>query len=122
MASINGKIPAFAPKAYVKEVFDNYASKFEHSLVENLQYYVPNELTQMIMTKQSVGSLGSVLDLGCGTGLAGVDLKPFCCHLEGIYLSHSMIEQAQKKNVYDQLIQGDIVDCLSTEELDFDFF
>ena len=93
LASINGKTPVSAPKVYVKELIDNYASKFEYSLVENLQYNVPNELTQMIMTKQSVGSLGSVLDLGCGTGLAGVELKPFCCHLEGIDLSHSMIEK-----------------------------
>ena len=104
LACINGNTPVSAPKAYVKELFDNYASKFEYSLVENLQYNVPNELTQMIMTKQSVGSLGSVLDLGSGIGLAGVELKQFCCHVEDIDLSHSMIKQAQKKNIYDQLI------------------
>ena len=67
-------------------------------------------------------TLGSVLDLGCGTGLAGLELKQFSQNLEGIDLSESMLEQARKKSVYDKLIHGDIVEHLSTTDLDFDYF
>ena len=66
--------------------------------------------------------MGSILDLGCGTGLAGLELRQFCSNLEGIDLSNAMIEQARSKNVYDRLIHGDIVDYLSTAKLDFDYF
>ena len=122
MASINGKTPKSAPKAYVKELFDEYAPKFEQSLVRALEYNAPKELAKIITAKQPIEALGSVLDLGCGTGLAGVELKQFCSNLEGIDLSNAMIEQARSKNVYDRLTQSDILDYLSTAELDFDYF
>lgn len=122
LASINGKTPKSAPKAYVKELFDEYAPKFEQSLVRALEYNAPKELAKIITAKQPIEALGSVLDLGCGTGLAGVELKQFCSNLEGIDLSNAMIEQARSKNVYDRLTQSDILDYLSTAELDFDYF
>ena len=76
-----------------------------------------------IITKRNPGKvLGSVLDLGCGTGLAGLNLKQFCQKIEGIDLSNSMLEQARIKGVYDKLIHGDIVEHLTEAELDFDYF
>ncbi|MDG2404650.1 MAG: methyltransferase domain-containing protein, partial [Paracoccaceae bacterium] len=70
----------------------------------------------------SNSTLGSILDLGCGTGLTGIALKQFSQKIEGIDLSNSMIEQARKKNVYDKLTHCDIIDYLSVEKLDFDYF
>jgi predicted TPR repeat methyltransferase len=52
--------------------------------------------------------LGSVLDLGCGTGLAGVTVRPFCDWLVGVDLSPAMIAQARAKGLYDQLTAGDL--------------
>ena len=122
LASITGKTPRSAPKAYINELFDDYAPKFEQSLVKALGYNVPQELAKIITKKQIGNALGSILDLGCGTGLAGLELRQFCSNLEGIDLSNAMIEQARSKNVYDRLIHGDIVDYLSTAKLDFDYF
>ena len=62
------------------------------------------------------------MDLGCGTGLGGLALKPFCDNLEGIDLSRLMINKAQKKDIYDKLTQADITDYLRTEELYFDTY
>jgi predicted TPR repeat methyltransferase len=64
--------------------------------------------------------LGSVLDLGCGTGLTGLEIKRFCATLERIDLSSSMVEQARVKNIYDKLTHIDIAEYLSRSELDFD--
>ena len=67
-------------------------------------------------------TLGSVLDLGCGTGLLGFEIKNHCSKLEGIDLSKKMLAFANKKNVYDKLSQFDIVEYLSKMPLDFDYY
>ncbi|MDC0127422.1 tetratricopeptide repeat protein [Methylophilaceae bacterium] len=122
LAALKGETTSSAPKDYVEKFFDQYANKFEHSLVEQLQYNIPKIITKMIVSKHPNSSLGSILDLGCGTGLAGVEIKEFCTNLEGIDLSRSMLEKAREKNIYAKLTHGDILDYLLKEDLDFDYF
>jgi predicted TPR repeat methyltransferase len=110
------------PREYVEHLFDNYAGKFDHSLVNDLAYEIPEILSKIMVSSWPDRSLGSILDLGCGTGLAGVALKPFCSNLEGIDLSRSMLEKAEQKNIYDKLTYIDIIEYLSEAELDFDYF
>jgi predicted TPR repeat methyltransferase len=66
--------------------------------------------------------LKSVLDLGCGTGLAGLELKSFCKNIEGIDLSKKMLAQARKKNIYNKLSHIGILEYLADAPLDFDLF
>ena len=122
LSALTGETTKSAPRDYVEGLFDNYASKFDTSLVDNLEYKTPKIIAEMIMENHNDGSLGSVLDLGCGTGLTGSEIRQFCAYLEGIDLSNSMLEQAKKKNVYDNLIHRDITEYLATENLDFDYF
>jgi predicted TPR repeat methyltransferase len=122
IASIIGKTPKSPPREYVEDLFDQYAAKFEHSLIENLQYQTPKIITDMIIKRHSSKALGSVLDLGCGTGLAGLELRQFCENLDGIDLSEAMLRQARAKDVYDKLIHGDIAEHLAEADLDFDYF
>ena len=122
LASLTGETTNSAPREYVEKLFDAYASKFENALVEKLEYQAPKIITEMIIKRHPNKALGSVLDLGCGTGIAGLELKQFCQNLEGIDLSNSMLEQARTKDVYDKLIHGDIVEHLTEAELDFDYF
>ena len=122
LAALTGETTKSAPRDYVERLFDNYASKFDTSLVDNLEYKIPKIIAEMIMENHNDGSLGSVLDLGCGTGLTGSEIRQFCAYLEGIDLSNSMLEQAKRKNVYDNLIHRDITEYLATENLDFDYF
>ena len=106
----------------MEKLFDGYASKFDHSLVDKLEYKAPKKISEMMVQKSTDSSLGSVLDLGCGTGLAGAEIKEHCTYLEGIDLSTSMLEKARNKNIYDKLMHRDILDYLSTEDLNFDYF
>jgi len=76
----------------------------------------------MVCKNYSGASLGSVLDLGCGTGLAGLELKKFFDNLEGIDLSNSMLTKAREKNIYNKLIHTDILEYLAEADLDFDYF
>jgi len=122
LATLTGVTTNLAPRDYVEKLFDGYANKFENSLVQQLKYNIPKIITKMIVTKHPNDSLGSVLDLGCGTGLAGVEIKELCTNLEGIDLSKLMLEKARKKNIYSKLIHGDIFEFLLNEDLDFDYY
>jgi len=122
LAALTGNTTKSAPRVYVEKLFDNYAAKFDLSLVDNLEYKIPTIITQIILKNNNDSSLGSVLDLGCGTGLFGIEIKKYCEYLESIDLSEKMLDKAKEKNVYDKLIKKDIVAYLSNESLNFDYF
>ena len=97
LAALLGKTTAIAPRDYVEGLFDNYAAEFESSLVDNLEYKTPKVIAEMITRDNKFGSLGSIMDLGCGTGLLGMEINQFCDYLEGIDLSEKMLAEAKKK-------------------------
>ena len=54
-------------------------------------------------------STGKVLDCGCGTGLAGEQLKSLgFTDMDGIDISANMLRQARAKGVYGDLSQVDL--------------
>jgi predicted TPR repeat methyltransferase len=59
--------------------------------------------------------IAAMLDLGCGTGLAGATFRPHVDRLVGIDLSAAMIAAARKKNLYDRLDVGEMVQFLAQE-------
>ena len=50
-----------------------------------------------------------ILDAGCGTGLCGLLLAPFARQLTGVDLSEGMLRKAANRQIYDELIQGELV-------------
>jgi len=122
LAALTGQKTASAPDAYVEGLFDDYAVRFDQSLVDQLKYNVPKLIAELILKHQSNARLGSVMDLGCGTGLAGVELKGFCQGMEGVDLSKKMLAKARQKNVYSKLDHTSIIEYLAEAPLDFDLF
>jgi predicted TPR repeat methyltransferase len=49
-----------------------------------------------------------ILDAGCGTGWCGPLLRPYARRLTGVDLSPSMLDRARDRQVYDQLIEGEL--------------
>jgi predicted TPR repeat methyltransferase len=97
--------------AYVRALFDRYADRFDRDLLGKLGYAAPDLL------KAAVDRLGAaaglrVLDLGCGTGLAGVSFRPVAGFLAGVDLSPRMVDKARDRALYDQLSVGDVVAAL----------
>ena len=122
LSALTGKTTNSASRKYVETLFDNYAIDFEHSLVNKLEYNIPNKIIKIIIIKNPDIQLGSVLDLGCGTGLIGDVIRKYCSNLVGVDLSKSMLEKANAKNIYEKLEHKDIIEYLSTEDLDFNYF
>ena len=101
-------LPARAPAAYVRELFDAFAPRFDAELEGALGYRTPALLAAMIAGVTP----GHVLDLGCGTGLSGVALKPFATRLEGLDLSPRMLAMARGRGIYHALHEADLLEFL----------
>jgi predicted TPR repeat methyltransferase len=82
------------PSAFVEALFDQYAEKFDHALVETLGYRAPDLLAKAIAQARP-GRFGLALDLGCGTGLMGERLRGSCDRLEGFDISAEMLRKAR---------------------------
>ncbi|MBS9721795.1 methyltransferase domain-containing protein [Tianweitania sp. BSSL-BM11] len=100
-------IPETPPADFVEALFDDYAARFDQSLVDKLGYCVP-ELMDTALRATGRTRFDKAVDLGCGTGLMGERLRPLCGDLEGIDLSAEMLRKAQARGVYDRLVKGDI--------------
>ncbi len=110
LAALSGETTEAAPRDYVEETFDAYAGRFDRHLTGQLQYTVPQALQEIVASVVGEGGqLERMLDLGCGTGLAGEAFRPMARQLHGIDISAGMLAQAGAKNLYDLLEQEDIV-------------
>ena len=120
--ALNGRSSKSPPDRFVEQLFDQYAPTFEYELVQKLQYNLPVTLTKLIKNRANEGGVNSVLDMGCGTGLFGFEIRSVCQRLEGVDISKRMLQVAEQKNIYDKLTHKNIIDFLCDTELNFDYF
>lgn len=114
--------PDRAPAAYVRELFDQYAPRFDEDLTGRLSYRTPEALAALLR-EAGVAAEGAlrVLDLGCGTGLSGLALAPFARRLEGLDLSPRMLAEARRRpKLYAALHEADLLDFLPAHSGAFD--
>lgn len=113
LASLQNVTTDRAPAAYVSELFNTYADSFDQHLVGKLDYRTHSLVAQTIrdMLGNNAHDL-KLLDLGCGTGLFGEEIKDIKKTLVGIDLASKMIDLARQRGIYDELIVGDLVDYL----------
>lgn len=100
--------PDQPPSLYVARLFDDYADRFDKALVERLDYTVPQKLAALVLAHCGTGRFSRVVDLGCGTGLFGVQIRDRADVLEGFDLSANMLAKAEEKAIYDHLAQADL--------------
>ena len=98
-----------ADARYVRHLFDQFSSDYDARMLGQLGYGAPDILRRLA---ELVG-LGqrenlAILDLGCGTGLAGVAFADLAARLDGVDLSPAMIAKAEARKIYDLLRVGDI--------------
>lgn len=121
LASCSGRnVPARASDDYVRLVFDNFSSSFEAKLAR-LHYRAP-DLVVGALAEAGVARARAldVLDAGCGTGLCGPLLVPYARRLVGVDLSRGMLEHARAKEVYDEIVEGELTEYLQQLPQAFD--
>jgi len=104
-----GAAPDVPPSRYVEGLFDDYAERFDDSLVKKLGYAVPVKLAAFIRKHAGVAMpFATLVDLGCGTGLVGAELAGDALALEGYDLSERMLAKAAVKGMYGHLARADL--------------
>lgn len=113
-------VPKRASDAYLRSVFDNFAARYDDDL-HALGYQGPR-----LIRREVSAELGApvarldILDAGCGTGLCAPSLRPAARRLVGVDISAKMVQQARNLQLYDELVDGELVDYLQGQPKRFD--
>ncbi|MEO8385019.1 MAG: tetratricopeptide repeat protein [Betaproteobacteria bacterium] len=112
-----GQTPESAPTELVERLYAGMAATFDEHLVERLGYKIPALLVESIKPWLAQFEAANarkpfVVDLGCGTGLFGLQIRSSAARLVGVDLSASMLEVARKRGIYDELLESDLVSYL----------
>ena len=109
-----------SPPGYVRHLFDQFSSDYDTRMLGMLDYrahLILRELAGLVLAERSGLD---ILDLGCGTGLAGSEFAAMALRLDGIDLSPRMVEQARARGVYDRLIVADLETVLAEQGRSYD--
>ena len=103
---------------YVRHLFDQFAVDYDQRMVQGLSYAGPQILRELAAFVMAGREKLRILDLGCGTGLAGLAFRDLAAQMDGIDLSPVMIEKARAREIYDSLIVGDLEQAPLAERYD----
>ena len=107
--------PKKAPPGYIKSLFDQYAPRYDKHLTDILKYQSPQLLYKLVdQHLPNDNPQWKIVDLGCGTGICADYFSPLAGELIGIDLSSKMLEVADERSKYTQLIVDDIENALIT--------
>jgi predicted TPR repeat methyltransferase len=121
LAACSGRdVPQRASDAYIETVFDSFAASFDAKLAK-LMYRAPQLVAAMLAESGAEPAKAlDILDAGCGTGLCGPLLADYATRLVGVDLSARMLDQARDRNVYDELVKGELTEYLRSCPESFD--
>jgi predicted TPR repeat methyltransferase len=109
-----------APIGYVRHLFDQFSAGYDALMLGELDYrahLILRELADLVLGKRRGLD---ILDLGCGTGLTGVEFAGIARRLDGIDLSPRMVEQARARGLYDHLAVADLESALAEKGPSYD--
>jgi predicted TPR repeat methyltransferase len=104
--------PARVPDACIQQLYRRFSNFFEENVCDELGYRGPEHLQGLLDPELGERTGLKILDLGCGTGLSGMRLKPRAHHMTGVDLSPEMIALAQARAIYDTLEVSEVTDWL----------
>lgn len=121
VAALTGETTSVAPLAHVELLFDDLSGSFDQH-IEQLGYRAPEILKEMLIAVKPDAKFERAVDMGCGTGLSGIQFRPIATYLTGFDMSQKMVDFAYAKGVYDELEKNDVGHFLSTAKQQYDLF
>jgi len=99
-----------------RDIFDDWSENYDGHLLEEFGYISP-EIAAQALSDEVEASDVAIIDYGCGTGLVGQSLnQQGFLAVDGIDISEGMLEQAREKQVYRNLICGDLTAQIALED------
>lgn len=106
---------------YIAALFDDYAPRFEGHLVSQLGYQIPALMRWLLgEVCGAEARFSALLDLGCGTGLVGAELREIVDRMVGVDLSAEMLRRSRNRGIYDDLHRAELVGWLAQADETFD--
>jgi len=116
----DGMPPPRASDRAIQHIYKSFAANYDARMREDLKYVGPERMQDAITAVIGDRADITVLDLGCGSGLAGVSVRERAAELVGIDLSPEMIELARARGIYDRLEIAEITEWLDQDQSLFD--
>jgi predicted TPR repeat methyltransferase len=112
--------PPRASDRTIQCIYKDFADHYDTLMRDDLGYQGPERIRDVI--KSVIGDARGldILDVGCGSGLSALGLKPFAARLTGIDLSPEMLALAKARGLYDRLEVSEITDWLERSDERFD--
>lgn len=116
----NEKPPSRVPNDCIVQLYSRFSLFYEDNLCNDLDYRGPERLEYLLQSAIGNRHQLRMLDLGCGTGLAGLRFKHRTAQMLGIDLSPEMIRLAREREIYDRLEVAEITDWIDRSKEMFD--
>ncbi len=103
-----------------RDAYKDWAENYDDDTVEGMGYVAPAVASDKLRALLPDTSI-RILDAGCGTGLAGVELnRRGYQNVDGMDLSPDMLTVARRKEVYDDLREADMTETLDYPDNAYD--
>jgi predicted TPR repeat methyltransferase len=96
--------------------YRDWAGHYDNDLLGEMRYVAPKIASDLLLSHLNNGD-STILDAGCGTGIVGELIhKNGYTQIDGLDYSSDMLEIASEKDIYDKLIQGNLMERLDIED------
>ena len=94
----------------IRALYRDWAGRYDRDVTEELGLMSPEIAAELLLTRiEAPAALGPVLDIGCGTGLAGARLRAAgLATIDGLDLSAEMLAAARRRGIYRELFERDV--------------
>ena len=114
-------LPLKIPDQLVRETYEKKAHSWDTDINrEKMEFLGPQHIKEAFEKIYTQSHDLDILDLGCGSGLCGEFLQNHSQTLIGVDLSQHMLAKAREKDIYNTLVNNDIVQYLNSSDTMFD--
>ena len=101
-------------------IYDDWSQQYDEDLTDEWGYIAP-QLAVPALIEMCPDRASTIIDLGCGTGLVGVQLKNAGYTVfDGTDISQGMLDKARDKGIYRDLIRADLTNPIPFPDNSYD--